>query len=338
MRHMKTLVAVLMVLLLLSLTLACDLAGNDADGGNTTPTIAAYKEVRLSDLSPLGVDDYLPHPGYPDDLVLDENAMMLLMQIFGENWGYVIFSAAEYLDDGYAFLPTRSVAASFWLSVRDEGFAIVGPDEPYPIGTEFDIDIFDVLLAGRLNSLSSLIGLLGGADSFPVEVLEADGTIGLSAFVSGETSLEMDPNLAVVAALYANVSIEHSEPLESEEDPSTIISGKLNFSYGTNHAVIEDEEYRMPSVLQMDVRQFSIDIADAEFQTFWSQIADDGPQDDDDWNELVDFIWGTGHRDDCVEIRWRLGDAAGAEGFLGKVEGVDALKLLVAFIEGMGKM
>jgi hypothetical protein len=226
--------------------------------------------------------------------------------------------------------------------VRDEGFAFVDPVDPDTIGTEFDIDVFDVSLAGRINSLSSLIGLMNDAQSFPVEELEADGSIGLSAFVSGtayDNNLEPQFPLEMVSGLYANVTIEHTEPLtETEDDPSTIISGKLNFSYGTNYGDVPTGEtstvYRMRSVLHIDVLPFSFDLQDEDFQTFWGEIAETGPQDDEDWITLADFIWGEGHEDDCVSITWLLSGEGTDEDQTMVIEGIEALQLLFAFIEG----
>lgn len=348
MKRKKMFVSLAVVLLMLVASFGCDLLGTEpSDSGDsaTSYALTPYREVTLDDLTPLG-DAY----DYDEEVVpipeIDSLFTADMLDLLGVQWGWLISHTGAYLDEGYNFTPTRSVEALAYLSIQDEAFAFVD-DNGTEIttddvtATEFAIEHLDFLASGKLNSLSSLIGLMVGSSEFPVTTLEVDGSIGLSAFLAGtEYDVEsVDPEFQreVATSLYLDIGIEHDEPLNEVDDPVTTISGNVNLSFGFNYLpASESYVVRAPMVLQFDIRSFSVDLE--VWEEFMDAIDDTTEVIDyieAHWTEFAAMVWGTGHADNGIVITLLGGYADGSLRHEDSIDGFDAFEVMIALIESV---
>ncbi|MGE0074549.1 MAG: hypothetical protein AB7S52_04945 [Sphaerochaetaceae bacterium] len=348
MKRKNMFVSLAVVLLVLSLGFGCDLFNielTDSGDSATSYALTPYREVILGDLTPLG-DAYDFNEELVDIPDVDFWFTADMIELLGVQWDWLIGNTNDYLYEGYSFKPTRSVGAVFYLSVQDEAFAFVDDQGTENIAddvtaTEFAIEQFDFLSSGRINSLSSLIGLMTGADVFPVDILEMDGAIGLSAFLAG-TEYDVTPadvdnpefQREVLTSLFIDIGIEHEEPLSEVDDPSTVISGEANLSFGFNYLPY-DETYvvRAPMVLQFNILPFSVDLdAWDDFMDGIDDATDEFDYIEANWAAFAALLWGSGHANDGVVITLLGGNADGSVRHEATLDGFDAFEVMYGLI------
>ena len=348
MKRKTMFVSLAVVLLVLALGFGCDLFNmepTDSGDSATSYALTPYREVILGDLTPLG-DAYDFNEELVDIPDVDFWFTADMIELLGVQWDWLISHTGAYLDAGYNFAPTRSVEALAYLSVQDEAFAFVddqGTDYTTDdmTATEFAIEHFDFLASGRINSLSSLIGLMVGSSEFPVTTLEADGYIGLSAYLAGTEYDVTDDSIdnpgfqrEVATSLYMDIGIEHDEPLNELDEPSTTISGKVNLSFGFNYIPFSDTYVvRAPMVLQFDIRPFSMELeALDQFMDEIDATTDELDYIEAHWTEFATLVWGAGHAADGVGITLLGGNADGSMRHEDSIDGFAAFEVMVALI------
>lgn len=325
------------------LTISCSLGEVDQDlPDDPVPTVVSYQKVQLDDLTPLGLYcNTVPSSAVPPS---NPGALPYILQSFTDNWGIVLDMSLDFLENSYGSLIPRSIASSLFISVRDEGFSVLngnwtssaGDDE---LGTDFSIDVLDVLVEGEVNSLSSLIGLMAEADSYPVTAIESEGSIAISGFVSATAYPKSDYYifpLEVLSSLFVDVSVDHTEPVSSSVYANSLIEGELHLSMGTNLMVTEERRgYRAPMVMQLDMDRMKFDM-----QSIGSFLDSHGLDGIDNitavlWPEFAALLWGLSYDDEDIQLRLLFGDAEGEETASFTINGYQAFELMMNRVESL---
>ncbi len=324
----KKMVGALLVVVMVLAALGCD------QSPGVTPSVdqfsvSAYRQVQLTDFAALGEETYdLPDFGEADfeDLLIPE--LMAMVEVSEE----LMWIIAQ------SIVPSRSVSAAFYLSIRDEAFSKEFSDETL----EAEIEHLDIFLGGGLNSLASLLALLGedAEFEFPVDLLEADGTMRGSFFVSGSVvdeswGEEGDVlSYTIAESGYVELNVEVTSELEEEGELEGTVSGKLHFSVGTTivPSIDPDDDqyfYRYPLIYVIDVEPFSVAIAD--IMEFIEYLNSDDFDPENLWSDIAEMLWGDPDADGIVVTRI-IGAADGTQHSSESMTGADIFAILMVLL------
>lgn len=332
-------VLVLLSMLMLLAFVSCD--GNKAslDGAQVSP----YKKVTLSDLKPfesmVTADENITD--WPTTNLKRETSMI-------EDGFHLIVETLENIYEGnydsITPLSARSIDAGLHLFIKDEGFRITkeASESISAFFSEVDIKNLDLKLNGYINSLSDLLALFIGEDNFELtSALSADGRVQISAKIRSLTnykdkfdSLPMK-EYATVMSLFVDLGISGSLPLE--EGPTGLLSGKIQFSMGSNLASEYNETtgkfaalYHNPVVLSIDLAPFkNVDLISLQ-QLFQEDPTrrETGSDPVDPWPVLKELIW-PGASGPVVTVTRTIGNFDATEARVTTVwEDAEALELL----------
>lgn len=334
----KLVVSVVLSMLMLFAFVSCDGNKVSLDGAQVSP----YKKVTLSDLKPFNyiLDEDLDIDEWPTNN-LDREASMI------EDGFWLIVETLENITEGnydsITPLSARSIDAGLHLFIRDEGFriAIDAYGEDPAFFSEIDIKNLDLKLNGYINSLSDLLALFIGDNDFELtSALSADGRIQISAKIRSLTNYKDKFNrlpmeeYATVMSLFVDLGISGSLPLE--EGPTGLLSGKIQFSMGSNLASEYDETagefalYHNPVVLSIDLAPFkNVDLISLQ-QLFQEDPTrrETGSDPVDPWPVLKELIW-PGASGPVVTVTRTIGNFDATEARVTTVwEDAEALELL----------
>lgn len=330
MKNRKIMVAMLVIVMVL-FAFGCE------QDPEVTPTedqfqIRAYKPVALTHFDPLGEDDYDLPDGYDD---LDEEG---LAEILPMEMIFMLEEASPELAQILLFTigpQPRSVNAAFYFSIRDEAFS--QENDSFSVAAE--IEHLDLLLAGGLNSLATLLALVEGDSEFefPVELLEADGTMKASFFISGSVDElegeEIVLSNTIAESGYIDLNVDIASEFGEGSELEGTVSGQVHMSIGTTIVSLDlgegEVDYRYPLIYTIDIDPFSIDIA--ELLAFM----DGFPPEELSYGDIAELLWG--HREaDGLSITRIVRVADGTEASSYTMTGAQLFELILTLISGPG--
>ena len=218
----------------------------------------------------------------------------------------------------YLPLSSRSLAAGFQLHLKDEGLRLedeVSEGKDSIIFSEIDIQHLDIVLDGKINSLSNLLMLIHGDGDAMTSAILADGRVQISEKIrTTSNDFFPDQDFTTIQSLLLDLKISGSLPTsDTEEEPTGLLSGKLQFSIGSN-VILEwisgtgYEYYTYPLILKIDVKPFK-DVDLAALTTPNENIEEDS----DLWALLQEVLWPGSTATDLLTITRIVGsyDATG---------------------------
>ncbi|MDD4219958.1 MAG: hypothetical protein PHR10_07245 [Sphaerochaetaceae bacterium] len=329
--------AIVLSVLLLYISCPSELGVDDTYEDNLlTSTLTPYDPVQLSDFTSFVGDEgvrtalttYLEdHPDQEENLIgVVVEAFLGLMELNGEG-----------ISEADSITPySRTLEALLYLRLYNEGITstITDVDDPENevVLSDVYVDNLEILLAGKLNSLSKLmLSLESLSDGVVPFDLEADDRVGIS--IDLESSADawmieymMDETLSVedatesekpkiegFASLFADFSVEMDLPAtESEPTYSGKISGDANISIGTNFFFFDidgdtnDELIRLPIIIEAKMPQF-FDVDLNNFMVAFEDFLDSEEGEEEiNYTTLSNLLWGAGS--EGLSLKLYLGD------------------------------
>ena len=317
---MKKIILILIALIMAAGFIGCDIDNNPATDdpseeseGTTTFEFTSFKELSLDDIEHTGFTYSAPD----DDLAMMDTLGMTMESAIG----MMGLAMNEVVNNNATISPADERSASMFvkLLVEDEGFSIksTGSDEGQLM--EFYVHHLDVELSSGINTLSSMImGLLGAEEDSPFDEslladVVLDGRAGVSLFF--EVGSEYWEDAEMKTSLLIDFSVND---LTEELDETTTVDGDLELTMATNilFAPPEDTEdsdpieYRVPSLLHFEMR--SID--GVAISTLEEAINDflDSSMTGADFTTMCESIWGEiPESEHYFTLTWQFEDSAG---------------------------
>lgn len=323
---MKKIVGTILAIVMFLSVIGCDQNPAITPSADQFP-VSPFRQVHLSDFDPLGEAYAYPDLGDDpefEDLLMPELSALLDVSL---QLGMIIMDTMT---------PARSISAALYFSIRDE-VAQRDYDDATILG---EIEYLDIFLGGGLNSLASLSALIREDEEFdfPVDLLEADGTMKASFFIKGSVMDEDNgPSYAIAESGYIELNVDIATDLDQEEVGvfEGTVSGELHLSVGTTivpSIVPDDDEdfYQYHLIYVIDVEPFSVDLADIDEFMELMESEDYSPE-DDFWAAFAELLWGDAEAEGVVVTRI-VGGADGNQVSSDRLTGADIFEILLALL------